>query len=501
VTPNPAPHDGVGEPARRHSILRELRSWPTLVLSLVCVVLAIPVAIALTPAQRVVVAGQEVFVGARRPTLSLSGPAQLAQIGNTELDIVPLRVIGPLRPRLTIGPISRNAAAAEVLDPARNHNAGNEAVAALVGGFVRWFVWATVIMLAMTTAILAVAGCARLLLALRQGRYFSGTDPITHAWRDTRSQVSGMAIGAISLTLVVWLASGALAYSGAVHGLQKVRSLSDLVGTYYLSPSPVGPKVSGYVGAVIGDSRASRVGGPVVPDPTPDDKACERSTDSLANEIGDVVGGPVLNLACPSASIARGLRGAQVQNGRTLPPQIGLLKQAEDLKFVVVVIGPNDLYWTDFLRYCYGVDNCQDRLTQGEFDYRLAAFDSDYGNLLTDLNDLPGQPQVIIVTAYDLFAPKANCPDARAPGTKRGISDANVALLSSRTRQLNDVLVAGATKYGFAVAQPHLTPLCAPTPDGLGPDIQGLSEPNPFHPTATGMLRMGAVVARVVKHE
>jgi hypothetical protein len=470
------------------------------VLSVVCALLAIPVAIALTPAQRVVVAGQEVFVGARRPTVSISGPAQLAQIGNTELDIVALQVYGPLRPRLTIGPIQRNAAAAQVLDPATSHAAGDQAVAALVGGFVRWFIWATVILLAMTTGALAVAGCFRLLLALRQGRYFAGHVP-TQVWRDTRSQISGMAVGAISLTLVVWLVSGALAYSGAVHGLQKVRSLSDLVGTYYLSPSPVGPKVSGYVGAVIGDSRASRVGGPIVPDPTPDDAACDRSTDSLAAEVGAFVGGRVLNLACPSASISRGLRGSQVQKDHLLPPQIGLLKQAEDLKFVVVVIGPNDLYWTDFLRYCYGVDNCQDRLTQGEFDYRLAAFDSEYGNLLIDLKNLPGSPQVIVVTAYDLFAAKANCPDARAPGTRRGISDANVALLSSRTRQLNDVLMAGADKYGFDVAAPHLTALCEPTPDGLGPDIQGLSEPNPFHPTATGMIRMAAVVARVIKHE
>ena len=47
--------------------------------------------------------------------------------------------------------------------------------------------------------------------------------------------------------------------------------------------------------------------------------------------------------------------------------------------------------WTDFLRYCYGVPDCADALTQNEFDYRLAAFDRAYGDLLVDLNDLPGR--------------------------------------------------------------------------------------------------------------
>ncbi|WP_460492135.1 hypothetical protein [Dactylosporangium cerinum] len=35
------------------------------------------------------------------------------------------------------------------------------------------------------------------------------------------------------------------------------------------------------------------------------------------------------------------------------------------LKYVVVVIGPNDLAWGDFLTYCYAVADCHDNLTQG----------------------------------------------------------------------------------------------------------------------------------------
>jgi hypothetical protein len=163
---------------------------------------------------------------------------------------------------------------------------------------------------------------------------------------------------------------------------------------------------------------------------------------------------------------------------------------------VVVVIGPNDLSWGDQLRYCYGVADCHDRLTGGEFTYRLAAFDHDYGDLLHDLNDLPDSPQVIIMTSYDIIAADAACPDALGPPGAIGLSPQNIELLRARNVELNDVLITGAEKYEFAVANPVLTPLCQEGSDALGPHIQGLSDPAPFHPTGIGMLRMASSVVR-----
>src|SRR5262245_51064591 len=97
---------------RRRWGRRIKRILPTFVLVLWCVFVGIPVSVALTPAQELTVAGQHVSVDARAPSFSLSGPPQLVQIGNTQLDIAPLTVWGPLRPRLTLGPVQRNAAAA-----------------------------------------------------------------------------------------------------------------------------------------------------------------------------------------------------------------------------------------------------------------------------------------------------------------------------------------------------------------------------------------------------
>jgi len=79
---------------------------------------------------------------------------------------------------------------------------------------------------------------------------------------------------------------------------------------------------------VIGDSRAARVGGPVA-DGAPEDGPCQRSSDSLAAEVGEQLPARVLNLACSGASVANGLRGPLLRGGAELPPQVGRLKQVE----------------------------------------------------------------------------------------------------------------------------------------------------------------------------
>jgi hypothetical protein len=161
------------------------------------------------------------------------------------------------------------------------------------------------------------------------------------------------------------------------------------------------------------------------------------------------------------------------------------------------------------------VENCADNLSRGEFDYRLAAFDRDYGTLLAELAALPGQPEVVVVASYDALpaAPDPACPDLRGPAGAAGLSAAEVALISARNDELNAILAAGAQKYGFRVARPHLAPLCdaaaappstvagAPAPGAVGPDLQGLADAYPFHPTGVGSLRTAAAVARLVSPE
>jgi hypothetical protein len=483
----------------RRTVLRELRSWPTVVLVLFCLGFGIPVTVALTPAQDLVAFGQHISVGARPPDLSIAGPARLVQVGNTALDIDRIHVYGPLRPELTMGPVQRNAAAAAVFDPLSGPQARDEAVGAVTSGFLTWYVLGGLVLIAFTLAAATGAAGIRTLVVLRQQSRARGGShaPLHEIFSYCVRAARRMTVIALVTSVLAWLLSGALAVAGSVRGLSGVTSLAQIVGAYHLTPDPVGPPITGFDGAVIGDSRAVRLGGPPVPDGTADDVACERSTDSLAAEIGHLLSARVLNLSCPSATVTSGLRGPQDARGRSVPPQVGVLKQVQGLRFVVVAIGPNDVGWIDFLRYCYGVPDCSDRLTQGEFDYRLAAFDRVYGDLLIDLNELPGRPQVIVMTSYGAFPPDANCADTRADGYP-GLDATKIGLLNDRNAQLNAVLTAGAQKYGFAVADPKLALLCEKGTDGLGPDLQGMADPFPFHPTGIGSLRMASSVAREV---
>lgn len=478
-----------------------------MLLVLFCIGVGIPVTVALTPPQELIAFGQHVSVGARAPDLSVGGPAQLVQIGNTALDVERVQVYGPLRPQLTLGPVQRNAAAAAVFDAQAGPPARAAAVDAVANGFVAWYIWAGVGLLAFTVGAAAAAGGLRTLLVLRRhGSPDAEHRPAAELWEYCRTAVLRMASIAVVAALVAWGVAGALAVSGTAGGLHDVQSLTQLVGAHHISPAPAGPPVTGYRGAVIGDSRAVRVGGPPAAGASPDDRACERSADSLAAEIGRLQPSRVLNLACPGATVISGLRGPQDRGDYRVPAQVGVLQQVQGLRFVVVAIGPNDLGWVDFLRYCYGVADCTDNLTQGEFDYRLAAFDRVYGDLLADLTNLPGKPQVIVAASYDVFASAEglpDCPDARGPAGVPGLDAAKIELLTGRNAALNDVLAAGATKYGFAVARPELRPLCPPGPedllrDGLGPDLQGLADTHPFHPTGVGSLRMASAVVQLL---
>jgi hypothetical protein len=494
---------------------------PSVLLLAAAIVLVMPAAIALTPPQETTVAGQYVEVGAVTPSGGWlgdlgdvfggwpwtwpaaiadgsRGPARLEQIGDTTVDLQQVQVRGPLRPQLELGPLVRTRAAEQLLDPREGPAARDRAVRAVTEAFRDWYVWATVLLVAMTIALVTLVISVRIWAVLARASRSHAHLTVGEVWRRHSRRLRVAALVTLVGTLVVWLGVGALVSRDAGAGMAGVRSLRDLVGAAPVSLTRAGPPVEGYTGAVIGDSRASRLGGPLVADPGPDDVACERSSDSLAAQLDRLSPQDrVLNLACPSATVDRGLLRSQYRDGRTVPPQVARLLSVRNLRFVGVMIGPNDLAWSDFLRYCYGFAECDDRFVEAQFDYRLAKFDRDYGDLLAALAALPGKPQVIVVTSYDVFSLDADCADTQVEG-RPGLDADSVALLAHRNAEFNDVLAAGAQAYGFTVATPHLATLCQPGDPEVGRDLQGLEDPYPFHPTGIGMVRLAATVLAAI---
>ena len=494
---------------------------PSVLLLLAAAGLAIPAAIALTPPQETTVAGQYVGVGAVTPSGGWlgdlgdivdgwpwtwpgavadgsRGPARIEQIGDTTVDLRHVQVRGPLRGPPggggRGGPPGGGARGAPPPGPA----ARDRAVRSVTTAFRTWYLWATALVVAMTAALVTLVVSVRIWAVLARASRHHAHLTVAQVWRRHSRRLGAAALVTLVGTLVIWLGVGAVAQHDASAGIAGVRSLRDLVGAAPVTLRPEGPSVAGYTGAVIGDSRASRIGGPPVPDPGPGDVACKRSTDSLAAQLTQLSPPDrVLNLACPSATIDRGLLHEQSVDGQPLPAQVARLLATHGLRFVVVVIGPNDLAWTDFLRYCYGLPKCDDRFTEAQFGYRLARFDRDYGDLLAALAALPGRPQVVVVTSYDVFAPDADCADTRVEGHP-GLDPDSIALLAERNAELNDVLTAGAKAYDFTVATPHLATLCQPGDPEVGRDLQGLEDPYPFHPTGVGMVRLAATVLAAI---
>ncbi len=147
-------------------VAREARTVSTMLLVALGIGGCLPLAIMLAPDQQVTLAGQQLWVGARDPGPSWSGPAQLVQIGNTSFDMTLLRIDGPLRPRLTLGRVQRNDDVRDALTPQGSVQVQASAAGIIGDGFVRWYAAATALLVLLLVAATAVVGCIRMLVCV-----------------------------------------------------------------------------------------------------------------------------------------------------------------------------------------------------------------------------------------------------------------------------------------------------------------------------------------------
>jgi lysophospholipase L1-like esterase len=412
----------------------------------------------ITPPQRVSALGQTVAVGAAAPTASLSGPGEVELFGQSLPTEV--RFIGPVRPRLVLTDITINEEVAGLFVPERRGGSAAALGSQLANGWKRYFAW-EIAFVAVAALILfgSVAGWRR------------------HAWNWKRTVVTivgglvfaeGVNLGLIMLT--------AYTAPGILHD---VHSLGELVGRSEQPPLPIapGPPLHGVQAVVMGDSTAAGVGNGALPDASPLDRACGRSIDAYAVHLADVNRWNVRNLACSSATIQRGILGSQWVGDRTIPPQLSVAKKALDASAVVLSVGANDLDWSPMIRLCAVSPTCDDRASTVFFQRSLALFTRDYYELLRQLADLPSDPRVVINLYYAPFDPSAECI--------AGLTAPKIEVLLDRLNDLNAVLAEGAKTFGYLAVQPDFSGhgLCTERPY-----VQGLDDPAPFHPNATGEL-------------
>ena len=469
-------------------------------------VLSMLAAAALTPPVQVTVC-QDVQMGAVAPSLSgaMSGPGVAELFGEGPIETVQ-QFDGPLRPRIVWKRFNPDAAAGafiQTTSPAGRPMLGLDTTAigeTLAKGWLAF--------LGRLLAVAGIVGALTYLVAVTSVGAVRGAH-----WRQqhARHPVPPM-LGAALAAVVVTLVASGLTLASARAQLGGVSTLADLTGTAPLvtPPTASGPTRADIEVAVIGDSTAAGVGNAPVADPTDADIACERSSDAYAQVLQSATGWRVENLACASATIDQGLLGAQSDRRPVVPPpQVGVLKSITSLRTVVVSIGANDIGWSDFLTYCYGLSRCDDQATQQLILSRLDTFRLQYAQLLQQLSALPSRPAVLITGYYDPFGETFDCPALRDPDAPEvppagygfaqgpgGPDQQTMVLrkiepLRSILAQLNSVLQQGAEAFGFTSVIPSFRghEMCSDQPW-----VQGMSEPYPFHPRAAGELAIAAAL-------
>lgn len=466
---------------------------------------ALTLALAITPRASVSVFGQSVKVGAVAPSfhLGLSGPGEADLFGEGIVETVQ-HFDGPIRPLIVWQRFNRNDDAAAFIQSGsdggrRTVSTGSAEVGrSLAAGWTRYFGWLVAAAGLLGGALYLVSVGAVALLGQEHRRR-------------TRAGHLRLLATSVIASLVVTLGFTALTVRTAVDQLGSVTSLSDLVGTANLVPvpAPVGPARSDAEVVVIGDSTAAGIGNAPIGQPTAQDTACQRSADAYGSTLQAVAHVSVLNLACSSATAAAGLLGPQLAGGLTLPPQVGVLQSVQSASVVVVSVGANDVGWSDFLRYCYGLPRCDDEASDRLFRSRLDAFKIQYAQLLQQLSDLPAHPRVIVTKYYDPFGSTFDCPQLQDPSAAAGAPAGygfgpdpgqdnqdekikqKIEPLRVELERMNTVLDQGAQGFGFSVATPAFAghELC--TDESW---VQGMTDPAPFHPRAAGELAITAAI-------
>ncbi len=424
---------------------------------LVAAVAAASAALEITPAQTVTVAGQVIKVGAA-PRLRLSGPGEVDLFGQGLPTAI--SIPGPIELQLQLSQITLNSELTNFVQGRSPGQDGQSLRAQLVAGWERYFGWEIV-----------AAGLAALILA-----------GAVAGWRrlPPRSTAAVLVLGLV-VTEAINLAAIAVTADGARAALHGVSSLNQLVGRadVTVQAQPAEPPLHGIQEVVLGDSTAAGAGLPLGANPSPADMACGRSTQSYALDLAAAHGWTALNLACDSATIAQGLLGPQQQDGQQIPAQIDAARRVQRPAVVIVSVGADDLQWSAILQVCAASAQCDSRASNAYFQQKLAEFSTNYLELLIQLGNLPGHPQVIINRYYDPFGSDVSCI------THRGLTAAKVRTLQSWLAALNQVLGKGAAQFGYLSPQPSFTghELCSPLPY-----VQGLGDAAPFHPTALGQL-------------
>lgn len=220
--------------------------------------------------------------------------------------------------------------------------------------------------------------------------------------------------------------------------------------------------------------------------------SCSVSRQSYPSIIANELDIEYKNFACNGATAGDLLTEQHLSNtSQDIEPQLTTAFQHGTPRFITITAGANDLYWEDYLRYCYQRScggSAQDTVVSSLRSILRTKLEAVFTSI--DKRSSGNNPTVIITGYYTPLSLK--CATQQS-----GISEESVEWLNQQVELLNKAMEQSASEYDFVryvVVDFSGHELC--TSDSW---IQDLDDSAPFHPTAKGQQRIAQTITSYMR--
>jgi lysophospholipase L1-like esterase len=225
-----------------------------------------------------------------------------------------------------------------------------------------------------------------------------------------------------------------------------------------------------------------------------DSSACNRTNQAYSHQVAASFNYALTNIACSGATVPAGILGGQNVNELLVSPQLQQLFSRAKPKLISMTIGANDIGWTSIITKCYtGV--CGSDSDSASVQANLAVVSANLKSTFSQIQSHygPSSPMVIVTGYHQVF------PQTVATGCTdlTGIDAGELNWGRQVQADINTTIKDAASGYIFVRYVPidftgH--ELC--TTDSW---VQGLSDSQPYHPTAAGQAAFAKEIITAVK--
>ncbi len=220
------------------------------------------------------------------------------------------------------------------------------------------------------------------------------------------------------------------------------------------------------------------------------DVPCGRSSQAYPTIVAQRLGLPLTTLACRGATVGD-LVTQQHVVGPNPPAQLNGAFAAGTPQLITITAGANDAHWAGFIRACY-ITNCARESYTTAANAYLTLLQAKLYYALTSIQARSGDsPPQVLLTGY--YNPLSQSCAAQ----QTAVSSAELSWIQQETDKLNTTLQNVTSHYSFVRFVPISFTghdICSPSPW-----VQGVNDPAPFHPTATGQQAIASAILSAVQ--